>query len=184
MKTLTLAYISVLGSIKDVLLFAGHNEDQIRGALVCGGFGMLMLLIIISALREAVAMKRWPVVKGRVLSSAVEEYRADAGSSNFGGAHARMKLYRPIVVYEYEVSGRRYQSNRIAQSPGINRGAPVFAEKIVQRYPIGSEVDVRFNPKRHDESVLESRVPAGWIVLAIIAVALLVLATRIYFGTT
>ena len=53
-------------------------------ALVCGGFGLVMLILIVSSLREAAAMKRWPVSRGRVLSSKVEEYRADAGSGNFG----------------------------------------------------------------------------------------------------
>jgi preprotein translocase subunit Sec61beta len=39
---------------------------------------------------------------------------------------------------------------------------------------------VRFNPERPGESVLEPRVPAGWILVALIAVALLVLAAHIY----
>jgi len=74
----------------------------------------------------------------------------------------------------------RFHGNRIAQSPGINRSAPLFAEKTVARYPSGSTVDVRFNPKRPSESVLEPRVPAGWILVALIAVALLALAAHIY----
>ena len=115
--------IPTLASTKLAALFAGHDEDQVVVALVCGGFGMLMLLLVISALREAAAMKRWPVAKGRVQSSAVEEYLADAGSGSFGGAHARMVLYRPVEVYEYEVAGRTYQSNRIAQSRGSTGSA-------------------------------------------------------------
>lgn len=63
-------------------------------------------------------------------------------------------------------------------------GAPVFAEKMVARYPTASSVDVRFNPKRPGEPVLEPRVPAGWILLAVIAVALLALAVRIYKSET
>jgi len=95
-----------------------------------------------------------------------------------------MTLYRPAVVYEYEAAGQHHKGNRIAQSPGINRGIPVFAEKTVKRYPPGSAVDVRFNPERPAESVLEPRVPAGWIVVMVIAVALLGLAGHIYFGST
>ena len=52
------------------------DEQNTLLAWVCGGFGALLLLLVASALREAVAMKRWPVAKGRVLSSKVEEYRA------------------------------------------------------------------------------------------------------------
>lgn len=151
-------------------------------ALVCGGFGVLLLLLVISALREAAAMKRWPVAKGRVLSSKVEQYQAVAGAGDFGTARSRMTLFRPVVVYEYDVAGQRFQSNRIAQSPGIDRGAPLFAEKTVARYPSGSTVDVRFNPKRPSECVLQPRVPLGWILVAVIALALLALAFHIYIS--
>ena len=41
-------------------------------ALVIGGFGLAVLAIVVSSLREAAAMKRWPVAEGRVLSAKVE----------------------------------------------------------------------------------------------------------------
>jgi hypothetical protein len=92
-----------------------------------------------------------------------------------------MTLYRPIVVYEYEVDGQRFRGERIAQSPGMNKGVPDFAAKIVQRYAPGSAVDVRYNPKRPSECVLEPRVPKGWIFALVIAVGLLVLAGYLYY---
>lgn len=159
-----------------------RTDDQLMLASVCGGFGVLLLLLVFSALREAVAMKRWPVAQGRVLSATVEKYRGLAGAGNFGSTRTRMELYRPVIVYEYAVAGETFKSSRIAQSPGINRGIPDFAEKVAQRYPAGSAVDVRFNPKRPGESVLEPRVPPGWIFVLVIAVALMVLAGRIYFA--
>ena len=57
---------------------------------------------------------------------------------------------------------------------------PEFTQKVVERYPSGSAVAVRYNPKRPDESVLEPRVPASWIFGAAIGVALLVLAAYEY----
>ena len=87
-----------------------------------------------------------------------------------------------MIVYEYEVAGVVFKGSRIAQSPGINRGVPDFAEQVVKRYPSGSEVDVRFNPKRPGESVLEPRVPLGWIFVLVIALALIGLAGRIFYG--
>jgi len=50
----------------------------------------------------------------------------------------------------------------------------------VERYPGGSAVAVRYNPKRPDESVLEPQVPGSWIFGAAIGVALLVLAAYTY----
>jgi len=184
MKMSALPYIAVLASTECLASVAASDGEQTLLALVCGGFGMLLLLLIVSALREAVAMKRWPVAKGRVLSSAIEQYKVIAPAGNFGSTRTRLTLYRPKVVYEYEAAGQRFKGDRIAQSPGFNRGVPIFAEKTVQRYPCGSAVDVRFNPKRPSESVLEPRVPAGWIVVLVIAVALLALARHIYYGTT
>src|SRR6266404_4702873 len=105
-------------------------SDNTPFALVCGGFGFVMLVLIVSSLCESAAMQRWPVARRRVLSSKVEEYRVDAGSSNFGGPHARTTLYRPVVVYKYEVDGQRFRGDRIAQSPGMNTGVPDFAQKI------------------------------------------------------
>jgi len=155
-------------------------SDNSLVALVCGGFGLAMLALIVSSLREAAAMKRWPVSKGRVLSSKVEECRADAGSGNFGGSRGRMTLYRPVVVYEYEVDGQRFRGDRIAQSPGMNKGVADFARETVRRYATGSAVDVRFNPERPGESVLEPLVPKAWIFALFIAVALLILAVHMY----
>jgi Protein of unknown function (DUF3592). len=182
MNISALAYIAVLESTERVALVAERDGDQTVLALVCGGFGMLLVLLVVSALREAVAMKRWPVAKGRVLSSTVEQYRDIAGAGDFGSTRTHMTLYRPVVVYEYEAAGQRFRGDRIAQSPGFNRGVPIFAEKTVERYPCGSAVDVHFNPKRPSESVLEPRVPAGWIFVLVIAVALLALARHIYYG--
>jgi hypothetical protein len=150
-------------------------------ALVIGGFGLAVLAIVVSSLREAAAMKRWPVAEGRVLSAKVEEYRQSV-SRGTGGARDRMTLYRPVLVYEYEVAGKRFRGSRIAQSPGLNRGVPEFAQEVVNRYPAGGAVTVRYNPRRPDESVLEPRVPGSWIFGAAVGVALLVLAAYVHHG--
>jgi hypothetical protein len=138
-------------------------------------FGIAVLGLVASSLREAAAMKRWPVAKGRVLSSKVEQYTQIVGSRSTGG-RSRMTLYRPVVLYEYEVGGRRFEGDRVAQSPGLNRGVVEFAEKVAQRYPVGASVDVRFNPKRPGECVLEPRVPASWIAALVIGLGLVALA--------
>jgi hypothetical protein len=155
-------------------------SDRAIEALVLGAFGTLVLLIVVASLREAAAMKRWPIAKGRVLSSKVEEYRELAGAGDYSGSRTRMTLYRPVVLYEYEVDGKRLEGNRITQSSGLNRGIPDFAEKIVQRYSRGTAVEVRYNPKRPRDCVLEPRVPAGWIFALAIALILLGLAVYVY----
>src|SRR6266536_3481018 len=101
-------------------------------ALVIGGLGLAVLAIVVCSLREAAAMKHWAVGEGRVLSAKVEKYR-EGVSRGTGGPRDRMTLYRPVLVYEDEVAGNRFRGSRIAQSPGLNRGVPEFAEKVVDR---------------------------------------------------
>ena len=60
-------------------------------ALVIGGFGLAVLAIVLSSLREAAAMKRWPVAEGRVVSAKVEKYR-ESVSRGTGGPRDRMKV--------------------------------------------------------------------------------------------
>ena len=165
---------------RELALWAAVMHHPGVVALVIGGFGLAVLAIVVSSLREAAAMKRWPVAQGRVLSAKVEKYR-ESVSRGTGGPRDRMTLYRPVLLYEYEVAGKRFRGSRIAQSPGLDRGVPEFAEKVVDRYPVGSAVAVRYNPKRPDESVLEPRVPGSWIFGAAIGVALLVLAAYTYY---
>jgi hypothetical protein len=125
-------------------------------------------------------MKRWPVAKGRITSPKVEEHRTGAASANFGGPRNRMTLYRFAVVYEYEVDGHRFRGDRIAQSPGMHRGVPEVAQQTADHYRAGKEVDVRHNPARPNECVLEPRVPRSWVFGLIVGVALLALAAYLY----
>jgi len=96
------------------------------------------------------------------------------GSRTTGGSR-RMKLYRAVVVYEYEVGGKRFKGDRITQSPGLNRGTPEFADKVARRYAAGAPVDVRFNPSRPGDCVLEARSPS-WLAGLVIALGMLGLA--------
>jgi hypothetical protein len=155
-------------------------SDETMIALVSGGFGLAILALVVSSLREAAAMKRWPIAIGRVLSSSVQQYKDDAGTGHFGGSRARIVLFRPLVAYEYSVNGQRFEGHRIVQSPGINRPVPHFAQKVVDRYGAGRQIEVRYNPARPAESVLEARVPLGWIFAFVIAVGLLGLSGYTY----
>src|SRR5438132_13730103 len=116
-------------------------------ALVIGGFGLAVLAIVVSSLREAAAMKRWPVAEGRVLSAKVEKYR-ESVSRGTGGPRDRMTLYRPVLLYEYEVAGKRFRGGRIAQSLGLDRGVREFAAEVEDRDRSGSAVAVRYNARR------------------------------------
>src|SRR5438874_5660482 len=116
-------------------------------ALVICGFGLAVLATVLSSLRAAAAMKLWPVAEGRELSAKVEKYR-ESVSRGTGGPRDRMTLYRPVLLYEYEVAGKRFRGSRIAQSPGLDRGVPGFAQKVAQGHRSRRGVGVREHARR------------------------------------
>jgi len=63
----------------------------------------------------------------------------------------------PMVVYEYEVNGIKYLSNRVRVQDvsGPTIGGALYANPLLKRYPKGATVTVYYNPQDHKESALE-----------------------------
>jgi hypothetical protein len=111
--------------------------------LILGGVGYLIYKRSQQgkALREAA--QAWRSTTGTVLMSSVQT-----------GRH-RGSDY-PVVVYQYEVHGRRYQSQIIkAGEQFLNIRIAGQAQETVNRYPIGMTVTVYYNPDNPVESALE-----------------------------
>ena len=63
----------------------------------------------------------------------------------------------PMVVYEYEVDGIKYISNRvrIQDQSGPSMGGILYSVPLLKRYPKGAAVTVYYNPRDPKESALE-----------------------------
>lgn len=63
----------------------------------------------------------------------------------------------PLVVYEYEVNGIKYISNRVRvqDKSGPTMGGALYANPLLKRYPKGATVTVYYNPQDPKESALE-----------------------------
>ncbi len=63
----------------------------------------------------------------------------------------------PMVVYEYEVGGTKYLSNRVRaqDASGPTLGGALYANPLLKRYPKGATVTVYYNPQNPKESALE-----------------------------
>ena len=130
-------------------------------------------MIVVSGRRAAVA-RNWPVTTGKILMSGAEAYRARSG-------HSHTTMYRPNVVYEYSVNGQRLMGNRINFGMSVGYGSPSVAERVTTKYPIGSVVQVYYNPGDPSQAVLEksAKSPATRILVLVIVfiVAMLAFAT-------
>lgn len=83
----------------------------------------------------------WPTTAGTVLMSSVQSDH----SNDY-----------PVVVYQYQVHGKSYQSQTIkAGEQFLNVRIMGQAQAVVARYPIGTSVMVYYNPANPAESALE-----------------------------
>ncbi len=87
----------------------------------------------------------WPGTMGTILMSSVQ-------SKHTGRS---LSIY-PVVVYQYEVNGKKYQSQTIkAGEQYFNVRIMGQAQETVNRYPIGAQVMVYYNPANPQDSALE-----------------------------
>ena len=119
--------------------------------------------------RYAAASAQWPTTSGRVDSSrVVSDQRSDSASQS------------PLVEYSYEVGGQTYAAKRVS----FDLAATLLADKVVAQYPVGSEVQVAYDPADPNVAVLQpgGRGPGGYaytmaligpIILIVTGVAML-----------
>ena len=121
-------------------------------------FDAIFLGIIFSTGRKVAQASRWPSTTGTVIMSMVQWRR----SSSSSGANY------PVVMYSYQAMGQAYQGNKIAPGPEVGG---MGAQKIVARYPMGTQVMVYYNPENPSEALLERSTPGIVKVLWISLVA-------------
>ncbi len=113
--------------------------------LILSGLGYFLYKRNQQSMAYRQSAQAWQSVTGTIMMSSVQ-----SGYSN--GHHSAY----PVVVYQYNVHGQRYQSQRIkAGEQFLNVRISGQAEATVQKYPIGSTVTVYYNPSNPAEAVLE-----------------------------
>lgn len=130
----------------------GELTQDLMALVLCVAVGTISLLSFASAATEvylAWAASRWPAVTGTVVSSTVEA----------GGRFGRPSWY-PQVTYSYAADGRTHIATRISHGDPVELRHRAHAEEYLKRYVPHGPVEVRFNPSRPSESVLEVRL--GW----------------------
>lgn len=117
---------------------------------------LLMAAFFVAVLRKRAAVGAWSPAHATVVESA-----AVWGITGSGGRTAGTWL--PRFTYQYEVGGRLYTGKRIAF---YRRCTGSRAQALVARHPVGSRVQVFYDPARPEESVLERDLRGSWVLLA------------------
>jgi hypothetical protein len=102
------------------------------------------------------AARSWEITSGRVLKSYVDVRESSHMDAN--NVMQSSTSYDPKVLYEYDVDGKTFQGQTIRVGDSffrVSAGGSSEAQKVVDRYPEGSEVYVYYNPDNPAESALE-----------------------------
>ena len=133
--------------------------------------GLALVFFGLRDVARATASEDWPTAAGTVLLSSVE-YETD---SDGGGT------YRAEVLYEFDVGGTTYSSNRI-EFGTVQTNNPSGAQVTVNRYPVGEQVLVHYDPDDPFLAVLEPGIQAGvWFMPGLGAIFAVVGALMLVF---
>lgn len=131
-----------------------------------------------TAQRQVRASQNWMMTTGKVIAANVEARRGRSGTSGYSTS------YYPNVVYEYEVNGQRYQNNRMYVGMQVGRGNYMTIQQQINHYPVGSPVQVYYDPNNPSQSVLERTSPGSRVLgfAVILIIVILVVTVGITMG--
>lgn len=126
--------------------------------LIGGLIGVPFILFWYFLRRRAARSQNWPSASGRVVESKLVSFKDSDGNSSM---EAQLR-------YTYEVAGAVLTGSTVAIAGG---GRP---SKIVEKYPVGTAVQVFYDPNKPSMAVLE-RGGAGLNSLLVVGIAVIVL---------
>ncbi len=145
-------------------------------ALLCGGFfflvfGGLGVWLIVSSRKQrqqVAASQNWPTTVAQITLAEVRE------SSQTDSEGDIQRYYYPQVKYTYQVGGIMYQGDKLTF--GAKRGYASLkkANEEIARYPLGTQVQVYYNPEKPQEAVLEQRAVGSNFMLIFGIIALVI----------
>jgi hypothetical protein len=169
LAVLALALLIISVPLLGFLFAAGLSEMSpfyLFGGLL-SFFAIVVAIFFAAALRRRAAVSSWAPARATVVESEVVW-----GTNTGGGRTGRTWL--PRFTYQYEVGGRVYQGKRIAF---YSRCTGLRAQELVARNPVGSLVEVYYDPAQPAEAVMDRGFRALWLlpIFAVVCVALAVI---------
>jgi hypothetical protein len=134
--------IAILGGLLGIL---GGLCATVVPLIVLVGLGIFLYRRSQQGKAVKEAAQAWASTMGVVLSSSVQSRRTGKSVSTY-----------PVVVYQYQVDGKSYQSQTVkAGEQYFNIRIIGQAQETVKRYPVGTQVMVYYNLANPQESALE-----------------------------
>ena len=154
-----------------------------QAMIILGGLialcGVGMVLYGLRQRQRQHASASWPSVQGRVLSAEIKQQVTKSGNQ----VRTRETWYRPIVRYEYEVDGVRYESSRVAFGDVRRKREDDVRQLLNQSMRAGS-LRVFYNPQEPEDAVLLNTEKSGVVATMLVGAALTIagIATGVAFA--
>jgi len=110
--------------------------------------GALCLSSGIYILLGGLASKKWPTTSGRITKSELKE------STVSNGDGPNKKGYQVFIRYSYMVGGMAYEGKKIKFYTGTISVDQLEQQREIDRFPVGAQVPVYYNPKNPKSAVL------------------------------
>lgn len=108
------------------------------------GCGLIALSFWLRA--RSAQSRHWPRVEGHVIESRIDD--------------AHLEFLKPVLRYRYVVAGQPYVGFRVSYAGyGISKDAMA---RLIAPYPVGSAVQVSYDPARPARSVLDTSARPDW----------------------
>ena len=136
------------------------------GNLYClGGFGVVFILVSLLAATTAIKDWRrfresdnWVPATAQIVSGNVSAQRG-----------SKYTTYEVNIRYTYAVLGQNYESGQLSfGSEGTGHDTRKRAEKVIARYPAGSQVTIYYDPNNPQQAVLERKYDSTGAIIAMI----------------
>jgi hypothetical protein len=138
--------------------------------------GVYLIYTSLKVWRLVRSSQQWPTTFGRVVESDVEVVRKRASVSR---TRTNITSYYPRVVYEYQVNGQAYQSRALALAYREGWASEGDAQAKAAEYPVGSTVQVHYNPQNPAQAALIPDAPLNWIP-ASVGVGLIIIMALVW----
>jgi hypothetical protein len=144
-----------LGRVMEAVVPHNGNAPFVTA---CIGFALLFALVVFGFQRTAARARKWPTAPGRVEKSDVRSYEKLDRDANTPRSQT---MYRPDVVYSYAVAGVQYRGDKVS---GMSTNVESIARRTAARYPVGTALQVHYNPDNPGDSAIDPRLPlAFWL---------------------
>lgn len=100
------------------------------------------IFLMLWELKQCYSSCNWPATKGIIIQSKTGKAR-------------NSKAEYPYIYYKYSVNGKEYISRRIGMYLTHPTGSELLTG-LLEKYPLGKEVEVKYHPIFHNRAVLEA----------------------------